>query len=61
MKTLLTIFKSKRGAASIEMGLICALIVIAMLAALKGMTDGSINMWKDVSARTATAIDGAVN
>ena len=61
MKAIINFFKSERGAASVEMGLICALIVIAMLAALQGFADGSISMWKDVSERTATAISGQPN
>ena len=61
MKRILKPNKSNQGAASIEMGLICALIVLAMLAALQGFADGSISMWKDVSERTATAISGQPN
>lgn len=61
MKAFTNIIKSERGAASVEMGLICALIVLAMLAALQGFADGSISMWKDVSEKTATAISGQPN
>jgi len=61
MKALINIFKSERGAASVEMGLICALIVIAMLAALQGFADGSISVWKNVSEKTETAISGRPN
>lgn len=61
MKALINIFKSERGAASVEMGLICALIVITMLAALQGFADGSISMWKNVSEKTETAISGRPN
>lgn len=61
MKALINIFKSERGAASVEMGLICALIVITMLAALQGFADGSISMWKNVSEKTETAVSGRPN
>ena len=61
MKALINIFKSERGAASVEMGLICALIVIAMLAALQGFADGSISVWKNVSEKTETAISRRPN
>ncbi len=61
MKALINIFKSERGAASVEMGLICALIVIAMLAALQGFADGSISLRKNVSEKTETAISGRPN
>lgn len=61
MKAFINFFKNERGAASVEMGLICALIVITMLAALQGFADGSISMWKNVSEKTETAISGRPN
>ena len=61
MKAFIDIFKNKRGSTSIEKGLICALIVIAMLTALKGVTNHSISMWNAVSSQTSTAIGGASN
>ena len=36
---------SERGATAIEYGLICALIVIAMIAGLKSLAGGSSSMW----------------
>ena len=36
---------SERGATAIEYGLICALIVIAMIAGLETLADGSGSMW----------------
>lgn len=58
MKAIINLFKSERGAASVEMGLICALIVLAMLAALQSFAQGSVNMWDTVSTKTADAISG---
>jgi pilus assembly protein Flp/PilA len=36
---------SERGATAIEYGLICALIVIAMIAGLESLAGGSGSMW----------------
>jgi pilus assembly protein Flp/PilA len=41
--------RSERGATSIEYGLICALIVLAMMGALKFLASTTIDMWSDVT------------
>lgn len=41
--------RSRAGATAIEYGLICALIVIAMLIALSGLADTTIGMWGNVA------------
>lgn len=48
-----------RGASSIEMGLICALIVLAMLGALKGFAESSVGMWNKINTTSADAIAGS--
>jgi pilus assembly protein Flp/PilA len=40
---------SQAGATAVEYGLICALIVIAMLVALSGLADATIGMWDGVA------------
>jgi pilus assembly protein Flp/PilA len=40
-----------KGATAIEYGLICALIVIAMIAGLKSLGGGSGGMWSVVSQK----------
>ena len=42
--------RSRAGATAIEYGLICALIVIAMLIALSGLADTTIGMWDNVAS-----------
>lgn len=37
------------GATAVEYGLIVSLIVVAMIAALNGVANETINMWSDVS------------
>ncbi len=50
MKRLLKgISRDERGATAIEYGLICSLIVIAMVAALNRFADTTTGMWNNVS------------
>lgn len=44
------------GATAVEYGLIAALIVVAMIAALSGVADSTILMWENVEDRSTTAI-----
>ncbi|RNJ61662.1 MAG: Flp family type IVb pilin [Porphyrobacter sp. IPPAS B-1204] len=44
------------GATAVEYGLIAALIVVAMIAALSGVADSTILMWENVENRSTTAI-----
>ena len=44
-KRLRMLWTSERGATAIEYGLICALIVIAMMAGLQTLAGGSSSMW----------------
>ena len=44
------------GATAVEYGLIAALIVVAMIAALSGVADSTILMWDNVEDRSTTAI-----
>jgi pilus assembly protein Flp/PilA len=45
-----------RGTSAVEMGLICALIVLAMLTALKGVANETTNTWNTVSQQSQAAI-----
>lgn len=56
---LVSLLKSKHGATAVEYGLILALIVLAMVGALRAFAGASIGMWEDVSARTNAAISGS--
>ena len=49
--TFLTrLFQDEHGATAVEYGLICAMIVIAMLTALNGVANETIKMWNKVEA-----------
>ncbi|GAA0663966.1 pilus assembly protein Flp/PilA [Sphingomonas insulae] len=44
-----------RGATAVEYGLIVALIVIAMVAALKQVANANTNVWNNVSTKVVAA------
>jgi pilus assembly protein Flp/PilA len=48
MKSLLRILKDEKAATAVEYGLILALIVLAMFAALDNVANTTSNMWADV-------------
>jgi pilus assembly protein Flp/PilA len=47
--------RDTRGGTAIEYGLIIALCVLAMFAALQGVADVTIRLWDDVSAKSEKA------
>lgn len=48
-----------RGTSAVEMGLICALIVLAMLTALKGVANETSNTWNSVTQKSQAAINAS--
>lgn len=60
MLTLLRqICRDQAGAAAIEYGLILAMIVLAMMAALGNVAEESDTMWTNIKDRSSEAIDAA--
>ncbi|MFM5916606.1 MAG: Flp family type IVb pilin [Novosphingobium sp.] len=60
MKTLIkTLIRDEKGTSAVEMGLICALIVLAMLTALQGFADATQTTWTTVSTATHDAVASA--
>jgi pilus assembly protein Flp/PilA len=55
-KCLRMLGADERGATAIEYGLICALIVITMIAGLKTLAGGSSSMW----GRVLTKVSGVM-
>lgn len=47
------------GATAIEYGLIAALIVIAMVTALQGVANETINMWGNVETKMSDAVESS--
>lgn len=46
-----------RGTSAVEMGIICAVIVLAMFGAVQGFADQANTMWTDVNSK----VDEATN
>ena len=60
MKAILQrLVRDQRGTSAVEMGLICALIVLAMLTALQGVANQTKGTWNTVSSKSGEAIAGA--
>jgi pilus assembly protein Flp/PilA len=60
MKKLISeLIHDQTGATAIEYGLICALIVLAMLTALQNFASETQNTWNTVSTATHDAVAGA--
>lgn len=51
------LYRNRKGGAAIEYGLMCALIVLAMMAALIGLADTTTSMWNTVGNKV-DATDG---
>jgi len=49
MRRFFGIFKDERGATAVEYGLILALIFLAVVGAVAGVADVTIEMWGNVS------------
>jgi len=60
MKAILqSLVRDERATSAVEMGLICALIVLAMLTALQGVANQTQATWNNVSSKSGEAIAGA--
>ena len=60
MKRLITaLIQDERGTSAVEMGLICALIVLAMLTALQGFANETQNTWNIVASASHNSNAGA--
>ena len=56
---LMHLIRDQRGTSAVEMGLICALIVMAMFSALQGFANASHSMWTNVATQVATSNQAA--
>ena len=54
------LLKDERGTSAIEMGLICSLVVLAMLTALQNFASESVLTFNNVSSKTQAAVSGSV-
>jgi pilus assembly protein Flp/PilA len=53
------LFHDEHGATAVEYGLILAMIVLAMIAALSGVASEATKMWGDVNSKSQAAVSGA--
>lgn len=60
MRAILTkLLRDERGTSAIEMGLICSLIILAMMTALEGFAGESQLTWNTISSKAHDAVAGA--
>lgn len=55
VRKLTKIISNEQGATAIEYGLIIAMIVLAMFAALSTFAAGAVSMWNNVADKVQTA------
>ena len=55
MKMVAKLIQSEEGATAVEYGLILAMVVLAMLAALSQVAGVTVDMWGDVSEAVTSA------
>lgn len=53
------VLQDRTGTSAIEMGLICSLIVLAMLTALQGFGNATQSTWETINSETAKAVQKA--
>ncbi|HEX8625044.1 MAG TPA: Flp family type IVb pilin [Allosphingosinicella sp.] len=51
------LIRDSKAASAVEYGLICALIVLAMIAALNSVAGNTIGMWNNVSETVTNSSD----
>ncbi|RIA37125.1 pilus assembly protein Flp/PilA [Hephaestia caeni] len=51
------LYRNRRGGAAIEYGLMCAFIVLAMMAALTQLADVTTNLWNTIDNNVAAPGD----
>lgn len=50
----------RRGTQTIELAIICGMIIIGLVAAVRGVADENTGIWAIVSSKTDSAMQGAV-
>ena len=59
VKRLLSrLLMDERGASAIEYGMICAMIVLGLIAAVNGVATETTKTWNTVSSKSAEAMGG---
>lgn len=50
------LLQDTRGTSAVEYGFLCAMIVIGLVSAVKGVADENTGMWAIVSSKSAEAV-----
>ena len=56
---IMRLLRDCRGTSTVEMGLICAMIILAMMLALEGFGAESTEMWNMIKDQTVAASRGS--
>ncbi|MFN5085316.1 MAG: Flp family type IVb pilin [Novosphingobium sp.] len=56
---LMHLIRDERGTSAVEMGLICALIVMAMFTAIQSFANTSKDMWTNVASKVSASNQAA--
>ncbi|AKM10395.1 Flp family type IVb pilin [Croceicoccus naphthovorans] len=59
LNTILKFLDDENGATAVEYGLICAMLVIAMMTALNGVAGETIKMWTKITDSSRTAMQNS--
>ena len=58
---LTNIIKDQRGTSAIEYGMICAMIVIGLVSAVRGVADENSGLWATIASKQKTATESAID
>ena len=51
--------QDKKGTSTVELALICAMIILAMMTGLRAFSDQSVGLWTSIKIKSDTAIHGS--
>jgi len=55
------IFRDQRGTSAVEYAIICAMIVIGLVSAVRGVADENSGLWASISSKQQAATESAIN
>ena len=55
------LLKDERGTSAVEYGFICAMIVIGLISAVRGVADENTGLWATVSSKQQEATEKAIS
>ena len=58
LRLLKNLWSDDRGTSAVEYGFICAMIIIGVVSAVKGVADENTGLWATVQSKSAEAVEG---